>query len=261
MESKELSVTVGEFYDETVSIRSLIYYVRNQPVMLDSDLAKLYQVETKVLNQAVSRNKARFPESFRFKLTKKEFDSLRSQIVTSNVGIENGGRGGRRYLPHVFNEPGIAMLSSVLRSDIAISVSIRIMESFVEMRRYMASTSLMHERLNSVEARQISYQKETDERFEKVFDYIASREESEQKVFFDGQIYDAFSLIASLIEKANTTLVLIDNYVDTHTLDLLSKKKKNVAATIYTLNNGSLTASDITTFNSQYPSLHIKYSK
>jgi hypothetical protein len=112
-----------------------------------------------------------------------------------------------------------------------------------------------------MEVRQISYQKETDERFDKVFDYIASREESEQKVFFDGQIYDAFSLIASLIEKANTTLVLIDNYVDTRTLDLLSKKKRNVAATIYTLNNGSLTPSDITTFNTQYPSLHIEYSR
>jgi hypothetical protein len=173
----------------------------------------------------------------------------------------NGVHGGRRKLPHVFTEAGIAMLSSVLRSDIAVSVSIRIIDSFVEMRKYMASTSLLHERLNTMELRQQDYQKKTDERLDIVFDFIAAREESEQKVFFDGQIYDAFSLIADLIHKADTSLVLIDNYVDINTLNLLSKKKKNVAVTIYTLNNRMLTKGDVNTFNAQYPLLDIKYTR
>ena len=111
-------------------IRSLIYMVRGQQVMLDSDLAKLYKVETKVFNQAVSRNSDRFPDNFRFQLTKEEFDALRSQIATSN------GKGGRRYRPYMFTEQGIAMLSGVLRSDVAVQMSIRIMNAFVEMRRF-----------------------------------------------------------------------------------------------------------------------------
>jgi len=164
-------------------------------------------------------------------------------------------------MPYVFTEQGIAMLSSVLHSDIAVSVSIRIIDSFVEMRKYMASASLLHERLNTIETRQINYQNETDERFDKVFDYIAAHEESEQRVFFDGQIYDAFSLIADLIQKADSELILIDNYIDIHTLNLLSKKKSDVAVTIYTLNNNMVTNTDISTFNAQYPLLNIKYTK
>ena len=182
--------------------------------MLDSDLAMLYQVETKRLNEAVRRNITRFPERFRFQLTKDEYENLRSQIatsssdrlenlrsqfVTSSMDGKNVVQGGRRYMPYVFTEQGIAMLSSVLRSDIAISVSIRIMDSFVEMRKYMANASLLHERLNTMEIRQINYQKATDERFDKVFDYIAAHEDYEQRVFFDGQIYDAFSLNKCII--------------------------------------------------------------
>ena len=245
----------------TSEVRNLIYSIRNQQVMLDSDLAVLYQVETKRLNEAVRRNLSRFPENFRFQLSEDEFESLRSQIATSKAEKETAPRGGRRYFPYVFTEQGIAMLSAVLKSDIAIAVSIRIMESFVEMRKYMASTSLLHERLNAIEVRQTSYQKETEERFEKVFDYIAAHEESEQKVFFDGQIYDAFSLIVSLITKADSKLVLIDNYVDVDTLNLLSKKKEGVATTIYTLDNKMLSKADVNKFNAQYPFLNIKYTK
>ena len=184
---------------------------------MDSDLAMIYQVETKVINQAVTQNISRFPERFRFQLTKGEYEYLRSQIVASSLDDENAVHGGRRYMPYAFTEQGIAMLSSVLRSGIAISVSIRIMDSFVEMRKYMANASLLHERLNNMEIRQINYQKETDARFDKVFDYISAHEDTEQRVFFDGQIYDALSLIASLIEKADSSLVLIDNYVDHQT--------------------------------------------
>lgn len=124
---------------EASHIQSLIYVIRGKQVMLDSDLAILYQVETKTFNQAVKRNIERFPENFRFQLKKEEYDSLRSQFVTSKEG-----RGGRRYLPYVFTEQGIAMLSAVLRSDIAIQVSIRIIETFVEMRKYMAKRIKVH---------------------------------------------------------------------------------------------------------------------
>ena len=168
---------------EVSHIQSLIYVIRGKQVMLDSDLAILYQVETKTFNQAVKRNIERFPENFRFQLKKEEYDSLRSQFVTSKEG-----RGGRRYLPYVFTEQGIAMLSAVLRSDIAIQVSIRIMETFVEMRKYMANTSLLYDRMNAIEERQITYQNETNEKFDKVFAYISDHEESQQKIFFDGQI-------------------------------------------------------------------------
>jgi hypothetical protein len=255
IEVKQASLAV------TGEVRNLIYSIRNQQVMLDSDLAMLYQVETKVLNQAVKRNILRFPEIFRFQLTKDEYENLKSQIVTSSLKDDSTEHGGRRKLPYVFTEQGIAMLSAVLKSEIAIAVSIRIMESFVEMRKYMANTALIHQRLDTIELRQITCQKETDERFDKVFDYIAAHEESEQRVFFDGQIYDAFSLIVSLIKKANSELILIDNYVDIDTLNLLTKKNKNVKVTIYTLQNTNLTNTDVTNFNKQYPKLTLQYTK
>ena len=258
MDNKELSTNIE--YDSEFNIKNLIYLVRNQQIMMDSDLAMLYKVETKVLNQAVTRNIIRFPERFRFRLTKEEYENLKSQFVTSSLDANNI-HGGRRKLPYVFTEQGIAMLSSVLRSDVAALVSIRIMDSFVEMRKYMANASLLNERLNNIEVRQMSFQKETEERFEKVFDYISAHEESEQKVFFDGQIYDAFSKIAELIHKANSELILIDNYVDIKTLNLLAKKKPKVKVTIYTLNNNMLSSTDIKNFNAQYPQLDVNYTK
>lgn len=225
---------------EVSHIQSLIYVIRGKQVMLDSDLAILYQVETKTFNQAVKRNIERFPENFRFQLKE--------------------GRGGRRYLPYVFTEQGIAMLSAVLRSDIAIQVSIRIMETFVEMRKYMANTSLLYDRMNAIEERQITYQNETNEKFDKVFAYISDHEESQQKIFFDGQIYDAFSLLIDLVASATKSLVLVDNYVDVGTLNILSKKKENVSVTIYTVRKTRLSEKDIETFNQQYPKLEVNYT-
>ena len=241
-------------------IRSMIYVIRNQQVMIDSDLAMLYQVETKRLNEAAKRNISRFPERFRFQLTKEEYENLKSQIATSRLEDDNG-YGGRRKLPYVFTEQGIAMLSAVLRSDVAIRVSIRIMDTFVEMRKYMANTSLLYERLNAMEVRQINYQNETDERFERVFEYISENEESSQKVFFDGQIYDAFSLIVSLIQKAKKEITLIGGYVDVGTLNLISKKNGDVSVTIYTQKRTKLTKTDVENFNAQYPTLEVKYTK
>lgn len=257
----EVNNSVQEPNTETTQfdIKSMIYVVRNQQVMIDSDLAMLYQVETKRLNEAVKRNIARFPEEFRFQLTAEETESLRSQFATLN---ENDGRGKhRKYLPYVFTEQGIAMLSAVLRSDVAIQVSISIMKSFVEMRHFIANNALLFERISTVELRQLEYQKQTDEKLEQIFEYISEHEESSQKVFFDGQIYDAFSLIVNLIQKAEIEITLIDGYVDVGTLNLLSKKKSDVAVTIYTQKQTKLTKADVKNFNAQYPTLKIKYTK
>ena len=236
--------------DET-GITNLIYTIRGKQVMLDRDLASLYQVTTKRLNEQVSRNKNRFPAEFMFRLTKEEYENLRSQFATSS---EDYAHGGRRYMPYAFTEQGIAMLSAVIKSDIAVKVSIRIMNSFVEMRKFLFSNQQLFSRLDRVELKQL----ETDKKLEEVFNYIASNTEVKQKIFFDGQIYDAFSFIADLIGKAQSKLILIDNYVDVNTLNILCKKKSAVDVLIATAGKGSLTTKDINKFNAQYPSLSVK---
>lgn len=152
------------------------------------------------------------------------------------------------------------MLSAVLRSDIAIQVSIKIMETFVEMRKYMASTSLLLDRMNTMEERQITYQNNTNEKFDKVFEYIADHAESQQKIFYNGQIYDAFSLLIDFVCKANESIILIDNYVDVGTLNILAKKKPKVNVVIYTSKKTKLSEKDIDKFNQQYPSLEVQYT-
>ena len=243
---------------DTSHIRELVYTVRGVQVMLDADLAQLYQVETKALNRAVNRNAARFPEDFRFQLTKDEYDSLRCQFGTSSEAYS--GHGGRRYLPYAYTEQGISMLSGVLRSDVAIEVSIGIMRAVVEMRRFIAHNAQLFERIERVELKQLTYQKESDEKFEQVFDFIHAHTESSQKIFFDGQIYDAFSLLANLIQKAAKDIILIDGYVDIGTLNLLAKKQTGVAVEIHTFSNTKLTAADVAKFNSQYPQLIVKHT-
>ena len=171
------------------------------------------------------------------------------------------GKGGRRYLPYVFTEQGIAMLSAVLRSDIAIQVSIKIMNTFVEMRCFMANNSLVLNRINEIEVKQLIYQKDADEKFDKIFTYISEHEEVSQKIFFEGQIYDAFSLLAELIAKAKIEIVLIDNYVDVGTLNILAKKQENVKAQIYTVKRTKLSPTDINNFNQQYPALSVNYTE
>ncbi|MBO6204578.1 MAG: ORF6N domain-containing protein [Selenomonas sp.] len=252
---KEIQPVSVPATSDTPNISQLIYTIRNQQVMLASDLAMLYQVETRVLNQAVKRNQKRFPERYCFQLTKEETANLTSQIVMSS-----SAHGGRRVPPYAFTEQGIAMLSAVLRSDVAIEVSIRIMDAFVEMRRFIAGNAHLFEHIERVELRQLTYQKETDEKFEQVFDFIHAHTESSQKIFYDGQIYDAFSLLASLIQKATRDIILIDGYVDIGTLNLLAKKQTNVAVEIHTFSNTRLTAADIAKFNTQYPTLTVKHT-
>ncbi len=255
------NINVSVIVDSTEEkIENQIHYVRGQQVMIDSDLALLYNVETKRLNESVKRNAKRFPESFCFRLTEDEYADLRSQIATSNT--ENvSSKGGRRYLPYAFTEQGIAMLSAVLRSDEAIQVSVNIMNAFVKMRRFLAENAMMFDKLNSLELKQLEYQKESNKKFEQIFAYISEHEEVGQKVFFEGQIYDAFSLLVSLVGKAEKSIVLIDNYVDVGTLNILAKKKDGVDATIYTVRRTRLVSKDIANFNSQYPTLTVNYTE
>ena len=186
------------------NIQNRIYTIRGLKVMLDSDLAALYQVKTKQLNQAVKRNIERFPNQFMFQLTEDEVDILRSQIVTTKneetLRFQNGTskskQGGRRYLPYTFTEQGVAMLSSVLRSDTAIQVSIQIMNAFVAMRKFISKNTEIFLRLDKVERKQIEYA----EKFEKVFDAIQNKE-IKQGIFFNGQIFDAHNFISDLKNK------------------------------------------------------------
>ena len=252
-------------------IKNLIYTIRGKQVMLDSDVANLYHYETKKINQAVKRNMGRFPERYCFQLTEEEIKDLKLQIATSSleslrsqfVTLNNMGRGQhRKYLPYVFTEQGIAMLSGVLRNDIAIQVSINIMDAFVEMRRFLASNGHVFERLTNVEYQLIEKGKELtkhEKQFEKVFDELQKSkiEEFNQKLFFEGQIYDAYSLIIDIIKTAENKILIIDNYIDDSILKMLSKKNKNVDVIIVTSQNSNLIKLDIHKFNKQYPTLKI----
>lgn len=250
---------------EETNITDMIYTIRGKQVMLDSDLAGLYQVTTGNLNKAMKRNVARFPERFCFQLTEVEYRNMRFQNGSSSL---NNNYGGRRYMPYAFTEQGIAMLSAVLKSDIAVDVSIKIMDTFVEMRKFLLTNQELFSRLDRLELSHLDLKKEidkgmdkqleTDKKLEEVFNYIARNTEVKQKIFFDGQIYDAFSFIADLVGKAQSKLLLIDNYVDVNTLNLLCKKKSGVNVLIATAGKGSLTTKDINKFNAQYPKLSVK---
>ena len=236
---------------DNIEIQNIIYTIRDKQVMIDSDLAMLYQVETKYLNRQRSRNADRFPDDFCFQLTKEEYEFLRCQNVTSK---KESGSGGRRYMPYVFTEQGIAMLSAVLKSEVATNVSVNIMRAFVEMRKIFLSNKEMFARLDRIEYKQL----ETDKKLEEVFNYIGTNTEVKQNIFFDGQIYDAFSFIVGLIQKAKKEIILIDNYVDVHTLNILCKKNKGVDIIIATAGKGKLSTKDINKFNAQYPKLSVK---
>jgi hypothetical protein len=241
-------------------ISGLIYLVRGQQVMLDKDLARLYGVETRIINQQVKRNRERFPADFMFQLSEEEAKFLRSQFVTLKDSSEENGQ-HFKFLPYAFTEQGIAMLSGILRSPKAVETNIAIMRSFVKMRRFLANNSQLFERLNDLEVKQLDFQKNTDERFSEVFQYISSHAEEEQKLFFAGQIYDAFSFLVSLIRKAEKSILLIDGYVDVATLNILAKKKAGVSVRIITKPRCPLTEGDLAAFNHQYPSLSISRSE
>ena len=243
---------------QKINIESKIMIVRRQQVMIDRDLAELYGVETKVLNQAVKRNIERFPEQFCFQLTREETDILcsKSQIVTLNVRGNLRGTNIKK-LPYVFTEQGVAMLSAVLHSETAIKISIEIMNAFVVMRHYLLENSGIISRLATTETKLIEHEKN----FEKIFAVLENTSNAKKEgVFFQGQIFDAYAKFESFIQSAEREIVLIDNYVDLSVLERLSKKQKDVKVTIYTDPKTKLSEQDIQKFNEQYPQLTLKHS-
>jgi hypothetical protein len=292
----ELITTKEQSTDnQFLQIEPLIRTIRGQQVLLDSDLAILYGVETKRLNEQVKRNIERFPEDFMFQLTKVELinlksqiatssaieNSLRSQIVTLNTNnhslrsqnatlnagtnlksqIVTSSHGGARKLPYAFTENGIAMLSSVLRSPIAIQVNIRIMRAFTAMRQFIASNAQIFQRLDVMEQNQlaiVAHQTETDHKLEEIFRRLDSGNvQPHQGIFYDGQIFDAYTFINDRIREATTRIILIDNYIDDSVLTILSKRADKVAATIYTKKPSAQLQLDIQKHNAQYTPIDI----
>ena len=253
-DQSKIDVTKCDNHELAGNIEPLIKVIRGQQVMLDKDLATLYGVETRVLNQTVKRNIERFPDDFRFELSREE--CLRSQIVISN------GRGGNRYSTYAFTEQGVAMLSSVLRSQTAIEVNIQIMRAFVSMRHFMVNNASVFSRLETIEYHQLEMQQhlqESDKRIEEVFRRLdEGNAKPKQGVFYNGQIYDAYTFVSDLIKSAKKRIVLIDNYVDETVLTLLDKRDNNVSAIIYTQQISRQFQLDIDRHNAQYAPIDVE---
>lgn len=230
-------------------IENMIFEIRGQQVMLDRDLAMLYGVETKRLNEQVRRNKERFPEDFMFQLTKNEIITSRSQFATLN---EQRGQ-NIKYLPYAFTENGIAMLSSVLRSPTSIAVNIQIMRAFTAIRRFMTANIQVFHRLSNIERHQL----ETDQRVEEVFRLLEAGQQPQQGIFFDGQIFDSYHFVCDLVRTAKHSIVLFDNYIDDSVLTLLDKRNQNVTATVYTKSITAHLELDIQRHNAQYAPINI----
>lgn len=233
-------------------IQGMIFTIRGLQVMMDRDLADIYGVENKRLNEQVKRNIERFPEAFRFRLTDAEKEELvancdrfaRLKHATSN--------------PYAFTEQGVSMLSAVLRSETAVNVSIQIISAFVEMRRFLQNNASIFTRLESVEKRQFAFESKTAENFHKVFQALETAEPPRQGIFYDGQVYDAHTFASDLIRKAKRSLILVDNYVDDTVLTLLTKRQKSVNATIFTKVISKQLALDLEKHNAQYTQIDVK---
>ena len=237
---------------EVTTIQNRILLIRNQQVMIDRDIAELYGVETKRLNEQVKRNIERFPDDFCFQLNDEEFKKWKSQFATSI-----SDRMSLRKRPYAFTEQGVAMLSSVLKSNTAITASIQIMKAFVAMRKFLLSNAQIFQRLDSLEIHRIESDKRIDELFTRMDRY---KIDDTQGIFFQGQIFDAYAKFQSFIAQAQKEIVLIDNYVDITVLERFSTKNSGVDVTIYTLPNTRLTAQDIRSFNAQYPTLTVRHT-
>lgn len=235
-----------------VNIENKILVVRNYQVMIDRDLAELYGVETKVLNQAVKRNIERFPENFMFRLNNDE----RKELVTNCDRFEMLKHS--RTSPYAFTEQGVAMLSAVLKSERAVKMSIQIINAFVAMRHFLQSNSQLLGEIISIR----QHQNETDKKIEQLFEIMDKYKIDEsQGVFFQGQIFDAYAKFESFIQQADKEIILIDNYVDLSVLERFAKKKSGVNVEIYTDSNTKLTSQDVAKFNAQYPNLILNYTK
>ena len=258
MKQEQDIATINEQLDvvkyETEDIKNLIYTIRGKQVMLDSDVAMLYQYTTKNINKAMKRNIDRFPEDFCFQLTLEELKGMWFQNGTT-FEKENMKYRSEKYLPYVYTEQGISMLAGILKNEIAVQVSINIMRAFVEMRKFIATNGQVFQRLTNVEYKLLEH----DKKFDQVFNELQKDKETEfkQKIFFDGQIYDAYSLIIDIIKTAKNKILIIDNYIDDSILKMLQKKNKDVEVVILTSQNSDLTKLDIQKFNKQYPTLKI----
>ncbi|AHJ13802.1 ORF6N domain-containing protein [Sulfurospirillum multivorans] len=238
---------------ESQSIQNKIYTIRDKQVMLDEDLAVLYGVEAKRLNEQVKRNIERFPEKFRFQLTENEYENLRSQFAT--LSFEKGWGTHRKYLPYVFTEQGVSMLSAVLKSQTAIEVSIKIIDTFVEMRKFISLNANIFQRFERVEQRLSLH----DEQFNKIFEAIENNEvQQKQHIFYDGQIFDAYLFVSDIIKSAKTSIKLLDNYIDESTLVLFTKRDIKVTMKIYTKTISKQLQLDIQKHNAQYPKIEIE---
>ena len=225
---------------DDIKIENMIYEIRGKQVMLDSDLAKLYQVETKRINEAVKNNIEKFPERFCFRITENEFNILKSKFSTSK------GRGGSRKGHSVFTEQGIAMLATILKSKVATRVSIAIMDAFIVMRKFISSNLLEQKYVNNMVF-------ELDERIKLLEDTFSKFDTFSNEIFFEGQIYDAYSLLLDIFNTSKESIIIIDNYISKELLDILSKTERKV--TIYTkvIDNNL-----INKYNSQYHNVTIK---
>ncbi|MEW6703060.1 MAG: ORF6N domain-containing protein [Bacteroidota bacterium] len=238
------------------AIQQKIFTFRGEQVMVDRDLAELYHVPTKRLNEQVKRNIERFPEMFRFQLN----DHEKNELVANCDRFENLKHS--TVNPYVFTEQGVAMLSAVLKSEIAVKVSIQIIDAFVAMRKFIIHNAQLFHKIDTVEKRQLKHEMETEEKFEQVFNELQSGKlEPKQGIFFDGQIFDAHKFVSGLIRKAEKSIVLIDNYIDETVLALLTKRKKNVSVTIFTKEITKALSLDIAKFNSQYPPVEVNEFK
>lgn len=244
-------------------VESLIRVIRGQQVMLDRDLAELYGVETRRLNEQVKRNIERFPEDFMFQLTKEEFENWKSQFATSNSIVM-----GARKRPYAFTEQGVAMLSGVLKLSTAVEANIRIMRAFVSMRHFMVNNAAIFQRLetiefnqlesNKVQAKILAHQEVQDHRIDEIFRRLdEGMYKPKQGIFFDNQIYDAYSFVSELVKSAKQRIILIDNYVDETVLTLLDKRGENVSATIYTQQVSRQFRLDVDRHNCQYPPIEV----
>ena len=239
---------------EEIKIENLIYEVRGKQVMLDSDLAKLYGCKngTKSINLAVKRHINRFPERYMFKITREEYYKI---LGFQNETLELKQGKYSKFTPYVFTEEGVAMLATVLKTPVAEQISIRIMDAFVSMRNFINENKDIFKRITTMEYKMLEY----DDNFDKLFAALEPKVIEKQKIFFDGQIYDAYSLIIELIKEARVRIIIIDNYIDKSILDMLVYKKDKVNLELVTSSH-YLTKLDINKFNSQYPNLVIKYS-
>jgi hypothetical protein len=264
------------------NIENLIHVIRGKQVMLDRDLARLYGVETRVLNQAVQRNIERFPGDFMFQLSKDEFENWKSQFAISNsdssrsqiamlddeekwksqIVISNSIKMGARKLPYAFTESGIAMLSGVLRSPQAVNMNIQIMRAFVAMRRFLASNAQVFQRLEVMERTQLSllaHQESTDQKVEEIFRRLDDdNTKPTEGILFDGQIFDAYKFVTERIREAKKRIVLIDNYIDETVLAMLDKRGKDVTAKVYTKNISRQLSLDFDKHNAQYAPIEVE---